>query len=906
MIGTRFDVFMSLAGPDRTRVRDLVAAMRKAGLTVFYDEDMPEYHAITAEVEAALHHSTALVAYYSRDYTGRTACQYELTRAFLAGQREGDPTRRIMVINPHEGTDHLAPAELADKKFDRLTTTDLAAVVRRIKAKVNGLSGRIGDLPGPDPQQWHAYRVPGTPDFTGRYHELWKLHSGLTMHRFGLTHHTSSGGTCILTGLPGIGKSAVAAAYAWHFSAGHQGGVWWVSLAGSGTDPDSMIGTFVDGLRALPAFRTIRPAAPATEVIGAFADHVAGLAEPSLLVIDDIPGELTAELIHRFAVPSVGRRLRTVLITNRAVPDGPVRPIEIVAMSDEDAAELLRHYRDGAKLQRTALARRLGHHPVALSLAGRLLRDRAGLLDYAGLTQRIDRDAATIAPVTALLRDRIGTLDDNALGLLRVAVVGSDAALPASLVRRLLGGTAAEQAVEDLQRELVVTASSGGWQVHALVRDTVREHYPAPDWTTPAVEAAEAILDTAGPDQSEEALLVRHAAHLAARDDLPDQLTERLHRRALERYDPLGEAILALPHHRALARRFPDDPAILLAAARCMVATGGFEEAREHAERAGGDEGRRIVADALDALGRLAEAEPLWTAMMADPTPSAETELAYLRSRRLRGRHQEARRGLEALIPRLPFDQAQAAQLELARAEMETDAQVAARRRAAAVVTAYADRGLSDHVTAVEAIRMLADARLTLALTDLKADEAGWQEAARELQGLRDRHAETHGPRNSLTLTLAVAHGESLTALGRPAEAREAIEAVYADVLDRLGPEHPTALRADLVLGYAAAQFHEFEAARNHFTRAFEGLRDVLGPTHPHTLRAEFNLAVALKMLGDPAAQPHFNQVARHTAGAVGIKTDLFWQSIIGAGLQVLPSWLWRKLANPPKPRKDG
>lgn len=115
---------------------------------------------------------------------------------------------------------------------------------------------------------------------------------------------------------------------------------------------------------------------------------------------------------------------------------------------------------------------------------------------------------------------------------------------------------------------------------------------------------------------------------------------------------------------------------------------------------------------------------------------------------------------------------------------------------------------------------MLADARLTLALTDLKADPAGWQDAARELERLRDQHAETHGQRSVLTLTLAVAHAEALIALGRPGPARRAVQAVRDDFLDRLGPEHPAALRADMVLGYAAAQFHEYAAARDHNARA--------------------------------------------------------------------------------------
>ncbi|KUL34494.1 tetratricopeptide repeat protein [Actinoplanes awajinensis] len=909
-----YDVFMSLAGPDRTRVENLVRAMEKAGLSVFYDQRLPVYRGITAEIESALRNSTTLLAYYSRDYTNRAACQYELTTAFLAGLREGDPIRRIMVINPHRETDHLAPAVLADEKFDRLPfpgdDAETSRVVREIKAKVRTLTGRIGDHPVSGEQTWHARRQPGTPDFTGRYHQIWELHSALVKHRFGLTHYDATGGVCVLTGLPGIGKSALAAAYAWHFEASHRGGVWWVSLDGSSTDPDSLAATFAAELRALLAFRAVPPSASDQEVIVAFADHVANQPEPSLLIVDGIPGELTAEIVHRLAVPSVGARLRTVLITNGAVTDSPAHVLNLGTMSEEDAWDLLQRYRDGSKSEVTALARRLGHHPMALRLAGHRLQIRGSLTGYADLLAEIDRDATAIAPVTALLRHRIGALHADAVQLLRAAVVCSPVAMPAGLVRRLLGNAAAGTAVEELQREHVVTPTPSGWQPHGLVRDTVRDLDPAVDWTAVAAEAADAVLETDGADPAEESLRARHAGHLALRDDLPDPVAVRLHRLALAHFESMGEAILALPHHRALARRFPDDRTTLLAAARCMFDSGAFEEALEVGTRAG-DEGRRIVAGSLDALGRISEADPLWTALMAEPGRApADTEMAYLRSLRLRGRHQEGRRGLAKLIARLAssagqsFDLVQAAELELARAEMETDGQVAARRRAAAVVAAYTARNLSGHVNAVEANRMLADARLTLALTDLKADPVGWQDAARELERLRDQHADTHGRRSVLTLTLAVAHAEALIALGRPGAARRAVQTVRDDVLDRLGPQHPAALRADMVLGYAAAQFHEYPAARNHNARAWAGLRDTLGPTHPNTLRAEFNLAVAHKMLGESAAaRQHFCHVERNTASSVGRGTDLHWQAKIGKGLQLMPSALWRQIA--PQPPVD-
>ena len=69
-----------------------------------------------------------------------------------------------------------------------------------------------------------------------------------------------------------------------------------------------------------------------------------------------------------------------------------------------------------------------------------------------------------------------------------------------------------------------------------------------------AAEVAAAVLGIPDP----EPLIARHAAHLAARDDLPDTVTERLNRLALAHFESVGGVIFDLPHHQALARRHPE------------------------------------------------------------------------------------------------------------------------------------------------------------------------------------------------------------------------------------------------------------------------------------------------------------------------------------------------------------
>jgi hypothetical protein len=699
--------------------------------------------------------------------------------------------------------------------------------------------------------------------FIGRQDDLRELRTALTESGMG-----------VLTGPPGIGKSALAAAFA-------PPGAWRVSLAGCSADPDEMAATLAAGLRA----RMGNP--QVTDVVEMFAERVAGEPEPSLLIVDDIPA-LTEELVDRLIVRAAGRRLRTVLITNR-VPGVPAPVLELGPMAPADAAELLGN--DDPDLLDV-----LDGHPMALRLAGLALRKHSPA-DLA------DRLADVASPLTVLLRDRFDGLGESASRVLRFSALSSPAALPPGVLRLLLGRPGAEEAVEELHRELLAASVDGGLRVHSVVRDAARQHLPPVDWTALARRLADAVIDHPWSDPAESFLVSRHAHRLAGRPDLPLTIVDRLHRRVIT----LREPVLTVPHHRELAERHFDDPAVLVEAAERMRDVGELDEARDHADRAGPlatdpalrHRARLLLAELLDELGDTARAEHLWTLLL----PEEGTELPFLRSRRLRGRHDEARSGLAEYITRheirhAMFDRVQLAQLELARNEIEDGAQPEARRRAARVIAAHAHPDLRDHPTVTEAVRVLIDARLTPPLTDPRDDRPVWEETESELRGLLDRYTGSHGPRHSLTLSLTVAHGETLTALGRLGDT---LARVREDVLDRFVPEHPARFRAEMVLGFAAARSHRNADAAEHFDGAFHGFRAVLGDVHPNTLRAELALGVALKLTGRRGGARHMLHVVRHAPGSVGIGTDLFLQSAFGSGLSVFPSWLWRRLT--PQPR---
>lgn len=87
-----YDVFLSYPRVDAAPVKRIVESLRAAGLRVWFDEtDIADFQSITGRIVQGLARSKALIAWYSANYVRSRACQWELTAAFLAAQREGDP-----------------------------------------------------------------------------------------------------------------------------------------------------------------------------------------------------------------------------------------------------------------------------------------------------------------------------------------------------------------------------------------------------------------------------------------------------------------------------------------------------------------------------------------------------------------------------------------------------------------------------------------------------------------------------------------------------------------------------------------------------------------------------------------------------------------------------------------------
>ncbi len=101
-------VFFSYSRADSEATAPLVAALRAAGVEVWQDTSaIGDFDLIHPRIVMGLEGSSALLAWYSKSYTARPYCQWELTAAWLAGEAEGDGGRRVLAVNPENEESHI-------------------------------------------------------------------------------------------------------------------------------------------------------------------------------------------------------------------------------------------------------------------------------------------------------------------------------------------------------------------------------------------------------------------------------------------------------------------------------------------------------------------------------------------------------------------------------------------------------------------------------------------------------------------------------------------------------------------------------------------------------------------------------------------------------------------------------
>ncbi|MGK8486812.1 TIR domain-containing protein [Nocardia asiatica] len=329
----RYDLFLSFAGPDRAIGRRLAAALRGRGMRVFLDEDsIALFSSINTSIEEALGSAKAILAYYSVAYAEREACQLELMAAFLAGQCEGDPASRILVINPEPTTTHLSPAELADTKHAVLPSgsQDFDTLAEHIQAKVAHLEGTIALTPLACRPPWYGKQLTGTANFVGRHRELWQLHSALRASDYPFTTEMHWLTTTVVYGEPGVGKTSLVAAYARRFASAYPGGIVWTSLAGA-ADLTSAQTSYSRQIRRIATFMRLDTSMVGDdELVAVVGRNLAESNGRGLWVVDHIDPLLDPDSVAELTLPGTGE-LSTVLISTRdlfgaTVPSVHLRP----------------------------------------------------------------------------------------------------------------------------------------------------------------------------------------------------------------------------------------------------------------------------------------------------------------------------------------------------------------------------------------------------------------------------------------------------------------------------------------------------------------------------------------------------------------------------------------------------
>src|SRR5262249_42561854 len=222
---------------DAALVWPLVDALRALGLAVWFDQNaIDDFASITGRIREGLAGSKALLAWYSEAYPRSRPCQMELSAAFIAALKGGDPRRRSLVVNPDTQAAHIEPIELRDELFQQvLAPGDAAAyasLAERVKAHLSQLAGPMGAILPPVPPPQHGLKLTGSNRFVGRASDLWRLHSALNVGENAIISGVAAGALAQVQGMGGVGKSLLAEEYALRFGAAYTGGVFWLRALG--------------------------------------------------------------------------------------------------------------------------------------------------------------------------------------------------------------------------------------------------------------------------------------------------------------------------------------------------------------------------------------------------------------------------------------------------------------------------------------------------------------------------------------------------------------------------------------------------------------------------------------------------------------------------------------------------
>jgi len=389
----------------------------------------------------------------------------------------------------------------ADERGPLATARDRVADARRHERSVAPVEANVPDLPPPR-------QLPGAPtQFVGRDDALARLDAAA------LERAASEAPVLVISGMAGVGKTALALAWAHRVAALFPDGQLYVDLGGfSSNDPVDPIDALAGFLRSLNPDGSELPADPELRA----AAYRTLLSQRRVLVLLD--NALTAEQV-RPLLP--GSPLCTVLVTSRdSLPglvavDGATR-VALDLLSTEDATVLLRRL-IGDRVDATpdaaaSLVASCGHLPLAIRVAAEVaarrtavpLRDLVNdLSDEATRLDTLDTGEPRTAVRTVLSWSH-RALSPAAGRLLRLLGVAPVPQLTVSSIASLggLGPADTRRLVTELDRaNLLVEATPGRYLLHDVLRaytaELARTHLDPADRAAAAGRLLDHYLHTA-------------------------------------------------------------------------------------------------------------------------------------------------------------------------------------------------------------------------------------------------------------------------------------------------------------------------------------------------------------------------------------------------------------------------
>ena len=864
MGGDRTDFFISHAGADRAWAEWVAWQLAEAGYTVELDVwDWAAGRNFVTAISDALERCNRVVSLFSAAYFDRSRYTTQEWSAAVVHlpDAEGD---RLVPVRVEEVPAAQVPAVLrplvsrdvfgvGEEQARRVLLEAVAGPRRPDRQPVfpgrgtpGGLS-RLGGagprLPGTVPRVWN---VPArNPGFTGRDQMLVQVREALV-----------SGDRAVvqaLHGMGGVGKTQLAAEYAWRFAGAYEL-AWWVDAEQAGLigDQFAALGAALRCVQAGAGMEVVRGA-----VLGELRER-----DRWLLVFDNAqaPGDLAGWL------PGGGH----VLITSREHRWAEIAaPVEVDVLARAESVAILAGRVPGlTEADAGRLAVELGDLPLAIAQATEylaetgmpaedyltLLRTRAGQILDQGRPVFYPR---SLAAATQLAADQLARDDPLAAELANLCAflapepvpgdlfIGTAGQLPPELAARAADPMAWLQTLTQVSRHALARLDHRGLQMHRLTQTILRDRL-IPEQAAATRKLTEAILAASNPGDPDNpstwprwTRLMPHvlAADRAATDSAAlRQLACDACWYLLARGDTHAAHDLASDLHQQWRNRLGEDHEHVLVIARYLG--WALRAMRRYAEARGLDQdtldrSRRVLGE--DHPSTLATANNLGFDLRYLGEAQAARDLdqdTLDRRRRVLGEdHPDTLFSANILAADLrALGEAQAAR------DLNQDT-LDRRRRVVG----------EDHPSTLAAAKGLASSLCML----------GEVQAARDLdQDTLDRRRRVLGKDHPSTLSSASELATDLRALGEVRAARD----LHQDILDRrrrvLGTDHPDTLNSAHNLANDLRELGEVQAARDLDQDTLDRRRRVLGEDHPDTLNSAHNLADDLRALGEADDAP--------------------------------------------------